>query len=106
LGAYYHIPHGRACAIGLLCFVRASKKACQKQFLDLAGALDGSDDLEAALKRLFEDLNIPTRLRDMGIPEGGLKEIAFETSTNAVNLAANPVPLSEHQILELLKEFY
>jgi len=106
LGAYYHIPHGRACAIGLLCFVRASKKVCQKQFLDLAWALDGSDDLEAALKRLFEDLNIPTRLRDMGVPEGGLREIAFETSTNAVNLAANPATLNEKRILELLKQFY
>jgi alcohol dehydrogenase class IV len=106
LGAYYHIPHGRACAIGLLCFVRASQKVCQKQFLDLAWALDGSDDLEAALKRLFEDLNIPTRLRDMGVPEGGLREIAFETSTNSVNLAANPATLNEKRILELLKQFY
>ena len=106
LGAYYHIPHGKACALGLLCFVRANKKVCQKQFLDLAWALDRSDDLEAALVRLYKDLNIPTRFRDIGIPEKGLKKIAFETSINAVNLAANPASVNEHQILELLKEFY
>lgn len=106
LGAYYHIPHGNACALGLLCFVRANKTVCQKQFLDLARALNGLDDLEAALEGLFKDLNIAIRFRDVGIPEAGLKEIAFETSTNAVNLAANPLPLSEHQILKLLKEFY
>ena len=106
LGAYYHIPHGRACALGLLCFVRANKKVCQKQFSDLARALDGSDDLEAALVQLYKDLNIPVRFKDIGISEKDLKKIAFETSTNAVNLAANPLPVSEHQILELLKEFY
>ncbi len=106
LGAYYHIPHGNACALGLLCFVRANKTVCQKQFLDLARALDGSDDLEAALNRLSKDLNMAVRFRDAGIPEEDLKNIAFETSTNAVNLAANPLPLSEHQILGLLKEFY
>lgn len=106
LGAYYHIPHGKACALGLLCFVRANKKVCQKQFLDLGWALDGSEDLEGALLRLFRDLNIPVRFKDIGIPEKDLKQIAFETSTNAVNLAANPLPVSEHQILELLKEFY
>ncbi|GAI05635.1 unnamed protein product, partial [marine sediment metagenome] len=91
LGAYYHIPHGKACAIGLLCFVRANNKVCQKQFLDLAWALDGSDDLEATLVRLYKDLNIPVRFRDIGIPEKDLKKIAFETSMNAVNLAANPL---------------
>lgn len=106
LGAYYYIPHGRACALGLLCFVRANKKVCQKQFLDLGWALDRSDDLEAALLRLFRDLNVPVRFRDIGIAEKDLKRIAFETSTNAVNLAANPVPLSEYQVLQLLKEFY
>jgi alcohol dehydrogenase class IV len=106
LGAYYHLPHGNVCALGLLCFVRFNKKACQKQFSDLAWALDGSVDLEAALERLFKELKIAIRFRDVGIPEAGLKEIAFETSTNAVNLAANPLPVSEQQILELLKEFY
>jgi len=106
LGAYYHIPHGRACTLGLLCFVRANKKICQKQFLDLAWALDGSDDLEAALLRLYKDLNLPVRFRDIGIPEKDLKKIEFEASTNAVNLAANPLPVSAHQIFELLKKFY
>jgi len=106
LGASNHVPHGRGCALGLLCFVRVSKKVCQKQFRDLAWALDASDDLEAALVRLYKDLDIPLRFRDIGIEEEDLGRIAFEASTNAVNLAANPVMVSEHQILELLKEFY
>jgi alcohol dehydrogenase class IV len=106
LGAYYHIPHGRGCALGLLCFVRASREACREQFSELSWALGSSGDLESALISLYQDLNLPTRFRDVGIPAGDLGKIAFEVSTNAVNLAANPVPLSDHQILALLKEFY
>ncbi len=106
LGAFYHIPHGTGCALGLLCHVRSNKKVCGEQFEDLAWALDRSKDLEAALLRLYEDLRIPLRIRDVGVDEKDLERIAFETSTNTVNLAANPQPVTEHRILELLKELY
>ncbi len=113
LGARYHIPHGRACAMGLLCFVRAGQEAFQKQFLpqrspfaELAWVLERSDDLEAALMKLYGDLGMPTRLRDSGILQNDLKEIAFETAKDVANVVANPVVLSERQILELLNEFY
>jgi len=106
LGAFYHIPHGRGCAGGLLCFIRASNKVCEQQFSELVWALGDSGDLETALIKLYHDLKLPARFRDIGIPEGDLKKVAFETSTSVVNLAANPVPLTEHQILALLKEFY
>ncbi len=56
--------------------------------------------------KLYEDLHLPLRLRDIGIPEEGLKKIAFETTKDVANLASNPAVLSEQQILELLKEFY
>jgi len=106
LGARYHISHGKAVAIGLLCFVKANKGACQEQFSDLAWVLDRSDDLETALARFYKDLNVPSRLRDFEVPERDLKEIAFETSKDAANLATNPAPLSESQILEVLKDSY
>jgi aldehyde:ferredoxin oxidoreductase len=106
LGAMLHISHGRGCAMGLLCFVRANRSACEQQFSELDWALGGSGGLEEALKALYSDLGLPTMLRDGGVPENRLKEIAFETSNNAVNLAANPVPLNERKILELLKTFY
>jgi aldehyde:ferredoxin oxidoreductase len=106
LGALHHTPHGRGCALGLLCFVRAGNKACEKQFSEMARLLDESNDLEAALKGLYKDLNLPTGFRDIGIDEKELQKIAFETSTNAVNMAANPVPLSENRILAILREFY
>ena len=68
--------------------------------------LDRSDDLESALLRLYKDLNVPVRLRDLGIPEKDLEKIAFTATKDVGNITSNPVHLSEHQILELLKEFY
>jgi aldehyde:ferredoxin oxidoreductase len=106
LGAHYHISHGKAATIGLLCFVRANKGGCQKTFSDLAWALDRSDDLEKVLLKLYGDLNISTRLKDLGVLEKDLKKIAFYASKDVVNLATNPSPISQDRILEVLKECY
>ncbi len=106
LGAHYHISHGKAVAIGLLCFAKANREASQEQFSDLAWALDRSDDLETALVRLYDDLEVPSKLKDFEIPQEDLKGIAFETSRDAANLASNPSPLTQSQILEVLKQCY
>ena len=106
LGAQYHLSHGKALAVSLLCFVRTNKDVCKNEFLDLALALDRSEDLESALVRLYKDLNLPIRFRDLGITEEGLKTIAFEVSKDAANLAGNPVPVNDRQILKILKELH
>jgi aldehyde:ferredoxin oxidoreductase len=106
LGAFHHISHGAGCALGLLCHVRSNAKVCREQFEDVSWALDRSTDLELALLTLYRDLRIPVRLRDVGVKERDLTRIAFEASTNTVNLAANPQPVTEGKILELLREIY
>ncbi len=106
LGAHYHISHGKAVAIGLLCFVKTNKEVCQEQFSDLAWALDRSADLETALVKFYKDLNMPCTLKDLEIPKKDLGKIAFETSRDAANIASNPLPVEESRILEVLKECY
>ena len=106
LGARYHISHGKAAAMGLLCFAVANKKVCQEQFSDLAWALDRSDDLERSLTRLYEALRMPLKMRDLNIPEKDLTEIAFDASMDVANLASNPTSLSEKKIFEVLKDYY
>ena len=106
LGAHYHIPHGKAATIGLVCFVRANKAVCDKQFLDLAFMLNGLEDLEEALLKLYKDLGITATLKDNNIPEEDLKKIAFYTYRDAVNIATNPSRLSEKKILSLLEDVY
>jgi len=106
IGAYHHIPHGSSCAVGLLIFVRANRVKCKDQFEDLAWALGRTDNLEKSLEKLYIKLNMPLRIKDLGIPEDAINEIAYETYINAVNLAANPTPLNEKQVLKLIQEGY
>jgi len=106
LGAQYHLSHGKALAVSLLCFVRTNQEVCKNEFLDLALALNRSEDLESALVRLYKDLNLPIRFKDLRITEEGLKTIAFEVGKDAANLAGNPVPVNDRRIIEILKEFY
>ncbi len=106
IGTYYHIPHGKACALGLLIFVRANLAKCKNQFEDLAWALDKTDNLEKSLNNFYSKLNMPLHIKDLGIPKDGLKEIAYETYINAINLAANPTPLNEKQVLKLIRDGY
>jgi aldehyde:ferredoxin oxidoreductase len=106
IGARYHISHGKSIAPGLIIDARSNEKACRKDFEDLAWTLNRSKSLEDGLRKLYAEVGIPTRFRDLGIPEGDLPRIAFEASKDVVNIVGNPVPLEERQLLELLKEFY
>jgi aldehyde:ferredoxin oxidoreductase len=106
LGSFYHILHSMAVSVALLCFVRGNQKGCQEKFSDLAYALDHSHDLESALTKLYEDIGMPTRFRDLGIKDSDLRRIAFEASMDVPNTVGNPIPPNESRILELLKAFY
>jgi len=106
LGAHYHIPHGKAAIIGLICFVRANKELCVEEFSDLAFMLNRSQDLETALIKLYEDLHITAKLKEFGIPEEDLRKIAFFAYRDAVNIATNPSALTEKKILSLLENVY
>lgn len=106
LGGHYHIAHGKACTIALLCFVRANKDECREPFSELAFILNRSEDLETALLRLYETLHVSPRLRDYGIPREDLRKIAFYAHRDAVNMATNPTTISEKQIQSLLEAVY
>jgi len=106
IGARYHIAHGRSVAPGLLCFARANKEVCAEAFEEIAWHLNRSGDLEEGLRKLYKEVELPTRFSELGVPEADLPRIAFEASKDVVNLAGNPLPLGEREILKLLKEFY
>ncbi|PKN18404.1 MAG: hypothetical protein CVU71_12975 [Deltaproteobacteria bacterium HGW-Deltaproteobacteria-6] len=106
IGAHYHLPHGRAAIFGLLGFVIANKETCREAFMDMAYLINRSDDLESALRWLYGELNIDLRLKAHGISKEALKEIAFYTSRDAVNMATDPTSPSQSRILEILTAMY
>ncbi len=106
LGAHYHLPHGRAAIFGLLGFVKANKETCKEAFMDMAYLINRSNDLEESLLYLYRELEIPLSLKAHGIPKEALKEIAFYTTRDAVNMATDPTSPNQQKILELLMEMY
>ncbi|MEE9912301.1 MAG: iron-containing alcohol dehydrogenase [Deltaproteobacteria bacterium] len=106
IGAHFHLPHGRAAIFGLLGFVIVNKETCKDAFMDMAYLINRSDDLEAALRWLYGELNIDLRLKSHGITKEALKEIAFYTSRDAVNMATDPTSPSQQKILEVLTSMY
>ena len=106
IGAHYHLPHGRAAIFGLLGFVMANKETCRDAFMDMAYLINRSDDLEAALRWLYGELNIDVRLKSYGLNREALREIAFYTSRDAVNMATDPTSPGQSKILELLTAMY
>ncbi len=106
LGAHYHLPHGKAATYGLMTFARANKEVCKEPFMDLAFALNRNTDLEKALLQLYGDLDISLSLKDLGIEKSDLPLLAFHTYKDAVNMATNPVAMTQKKVLSLIEKLY
>ena len=106
LGARFHLPHGRAAIFGLLAFVKANKETCRDAFIDMAQLLNHRNDLEESLLQLYRDLDVVPSLKTQGIPREALKEIAFYTSRDAVNMATDPTTPSMQELLKILESMY
>jgi len=83
--------------------VRANRKYCEEQYRDMAWALDRTEDLEQALLKLYRDLNMATRLADLGIPGSAFRRIAFAASREVANIASNPAPMDEKKLLDIME---
>jgi alcohol dehydrogenase class IV len=86
--------------------VRANKETCREKFIDLAQLLNHRNDLEESLLELYRELDFSPSLKAQGIPAESLKEIAFYTSRDAVNMATDPTSPSQNELLKLLERMY
>jgi maleylacetate reductase len=103
LGGRYGLPHGAMNALCLppaLRFNAALAPGAVGRFAEAIGA----DDPAARVEELAR-LGGFGRLRDFGVPEGELGEVAREAASRAGN-AANPRPATPAEIAELLRSIY
>ncbi|MGI9862456.1 hydroxyacid-oxoacid transhydrogenase [Moorella naiadis] len=108
-----HASHG--CLIGLMlpyvvAFNLTAAAAKLKRIAELFGEnMAGLSDLEAArkgveaVKKLQEDIGIATHLREIGIEEEQLPEIATETIKIERLVRGNPRRVTEADLVEILK---
>jgi alcohol dehydrogenase len=99
IGAYFHLSHGLSNAVCLPHVARFNLVACPDKYARVAQAMGrpvaGLPELDAARQAieaidiLCRDLDIPPRLRDVGVDEAKLDEIA-EQCTKANYVRWNP----------------
>lgn len=96
LGAFFDTPHGLANSILLPHVMRFNGQVCPDLFRNMGRAfglnMDGLNDYEVietivdAIQELSKSMNIPQRLRDVGIP----KEMIPQLASQAINDACTP----------------
>lgn len=112
LGGACGIPHGMANAVMLPVIMEYNRDYVIDQYRDVAGALGvnvhGMDPEEAAraavdaVKKLIEEIDLPTDLKEWGVKEEDLPLLA-EKAMEDSQMMFNPRPAEEEEILELFR---
>jgi maleylacetate reductase len=103
LGGRYGLPHGAMNALALPLALRFNEEVAPEALRRFGEAL-GADDPAARVQELAR-LGGFERLRDFGVPEEDLAEVAAATVERA-GAKANPRPATAAQVEELLRSIY
>jgi maleylacetate reductase len=103
VGGRYGIPHGAANALCLPPALRFNEPVAGAEIARFADAL-GADDAAARCEELSR-LAGYERLRDLGVPEDELDQVAEATAVRA-GAQANPRPASPAEIAELFRSIW
>jgi maleylacetate reductase len=103
LGGRYGLPHGAMNALALPAALRFNAEVAPEAVRRFGEAL-GTEDPAARVEGLAR-LGGFERLRDFGVPEEELREIAAATAERA-GAKANPRPASPAEVEELLQSIY
>ncbi len=101
VGGRYGLPHGTLNGICLPPALRFNALHAPEAVRRFAEAI-GAEDAAARIEELSR-LGGPARLRDLGVPEQDLPELAASAATRAGN-QANPHPATPEEIERLLRE--
>ena len=112
VGGVFEVHHGTANSIVLPHGMRFNRSAVPNRFSRIARAMGVNaggrpeedvieDGIDAVLK-LATDCGLPTRLRDVGVPEDALESIA-ETSLGDAAIFTNPRPATVEEILDVAR---
>lgn len=110
LGVLGNVPHGLACAVMLPAALAANRSQCEASFARLARyALNLNEPSDAAAAQLLLDqiqilgkqLNVPTRLSELGIRREQLPALVQGSHGNSLN--GNPRPIDDAELTAILE---
>jgi alcohol dehydrogenase len=116
LGGIFRVPHGVANALLLPPVMEYNVFSCGEKFAKISEAMgekvEGLSVREAAIlavnavKRLAEDLGVPQRLSDLGIPEPAIPGMAEEAMKVTRPLENNPRPVSLGDAIRIYQKVF
>jgi len=116
LGGEFHLAHGLTNTLMLPYVMRYNILACPTKFAQMAKAfgekVEGISELVGAeiavrfVERLSDDLRVPRRLRDVGIPEDAIPRLAEAAMKVTRLLANNPRKLILEDAVAIYKSAY
>ncbi|MCD7035404.1 iron-containing alcohol dehydrogenase [Metabacillus sp. GX 13764] len=116
LGGQFHIAHGDSNAVLLPYVMEYIRKSCQKRMADILNALgthsaflseeEASYQCVKDLKRLVEDVGIPSTLAEFGVTEGALPLLAKDAEKQKRLLARSPLALEIKDILTIYQSAF
>ena len=116
LGGQFHIPHGDSNAVLLPYVMSYIRKSCPKRMADILEALGGNPSFlseeEASykcvdeLKRIVEDVGIPSTLSGFNVPESALDSLTADGVKQKRILARSPLPLEEADIRKIYQSAF
>ncbi len=117
LGGHFHIPHGLSNALVLPAVLRFNAPLAAPLYAELAPLLLGErlqpGSTESLCRQFIDELGqlnqrcgLPSRLRDAGVPEGMLAQLASDAMLQQRLLMNNPRDVSEADALAIYQEAY
>jgi maleylacetate reductase len=104
IGGRYGLPHGTLNGICLPPVLRFNTAHAPEAVARFGDAIGAPDDPAARVEELAA-LAGPTRLRELGVPEGDLPALAIDAAERGGN-RANPKPATPGEIERLLREVF
>ena len=112
LGVTCQVPHGLACAVMLPAALHLNLPVRTRELADLERLFDpevGIDPVAAnafvdRIESLCESLNIPARLRDIGVKHEQLTALVAGSRGNS--MSGNPRDVSDQKLAEILEEMW
>lgn len=113
IGGQFHIAHGDSNAVLLPYVMGYIRQSCEKRMKDIYEAMgfsavnlsreEASYKCVDELKRLVEDVNIPSTLQGFNITEDALESLTKDAIEQKRILARSPMPLLQEDIFSIYK---